>query len=307
MSKDEDGRVDLHCHSSASIGAIGAPPVIAEHYRNNGFRAFGLTEHDNFSSLEGAAEAAAAAGVEYVPGIEMSATVTDDVLGNRGVHLLGFFYEQTPALREHCDKVIGADEDMKREFLARLRQRGIADITEDELVSHIKVRFGAHDRWKRPLSNGPIGDLLIKRGVLPKDHSKTYRHCFSEICPDQKNEALPDARTACGILREAGATIILAHPLGGKPRTDYSAHAEKLRYWLENYVDGLEIFYATYALEHRRFLLSIVSELKRPFTGGSDSHAYDGEFGLSDAPYACVESLKEFRANGCCVGHPLPA
>ena len=34
----------------------------------------------------------------------------------------------------------------------------------------------------------------------------------------------------------------------------------------------------------------------RPYSGGSDRHSYKPGDKSSNAPYACVESLKEFRA-----------
>ena len=64
--------VDLHCHSSASSGAIGTPMKATSFFRDAGFAAFSLTEHDTLSSLDAAREAAEREGVEYLPGIEMS-------------------------------------------------------------------------------------------------------------------------------------------------------------------------------------------------------------------------------------------
>ena len=95
-----DGVVDLHCHSSASGGAIGKPPEIAAFFKARGYLAFGLTEHDTLLSLDAAREAAASVGIEYVPGIEVSARIEDAELPDRAAHILGFFYERTPELLE---------------------------------------------------------------------------------------------------------------------------------------------------------------------------------------------------------------
>lgn len=69
--------VDLHCHSSASNGATGKPADIARTLKHAGFAAFALTEHDSLASQDAAAAGAEAAGIEFVPGLEVSTRLDD--------------------------------------------------------------------------------------------------------------------------------------------------------------------------------------------------------------------------------------
>ena len=87
-------QVDLHCHSTASDGALAPAEVVARAHAR-GVRLLALTDHD---TLEGIAEARAAAvklGMQLVNGIELSST-----WGGATIHVLGYaFSEEAPALR----------------------------------------------------------------------------------------------------------------------------------------------------------------------------------------------------------------
>jgi hypothetical protein len=43
-------------------------------------------------------------------------------------------------------------------------------------------------------------------------------------------------------------------------------------------------------------LLDIVKERNRPFSGGTDSHGYGAASKWSEAPYECLESIRDFVA-----------
>ncbi|MBI5725149.1 MAG: PHP domain-containing protein [Planctomycetes bacterium] len=308
MKKDDRRKVDFHCHSSASSGAIGKPPEIARFFKKHGYSAFSLTEHDNFDSLPAARDAAEREAIEYVPGIELSVRSPElEGPGNPIRHVLAFFYQPTPFLADLARRRVEAHKERHRECLRRLKDRGIADITEDDLLAWIPVRFGKDDVWKLPYAcHGPIGDLLIQRGVLPEDRSKTVRDLFLEVALPLEDPAAPLMRDILSGLREAGAVLILAHPIRPDMSVDADQERKRLERWLDEYVDGLETFYEKYDVERRQFLRDIVRRRKRPYTGGSDTHTYDLNSNLkwSDAPYACLESLREFRATGRCETFP---
>lgn len=101
----------------------------------------------------------------------------------------------------------------------------------------------------------------------------------------------PNAREVCDTLHRAGAVVILAHPA--------TATKDQFLQWLDRYGDGIEVYHPRNKPDYRRLLLEVVRDTGCAFTGGSDLHWYgwDNMKDLySDAPYACLESLRAVRA-----------
>ena len=297
--------VDLHCHSSASGGAKGTPVQIAEFFKGHGYAAFSLTEHDNLYSLDAAVEACKKVGVEFVPGIEISARVgvsdgPDPV--DKVMHILGFFFERTPELDTLIKHSVARSTEWVRGGIVRLRQMGMADITEQELDEYIKSKYGPDDVWKRTYSIKPLRDLLVQRGVLSREGPPTIRDFLKELYPQSQLPPLPEAGRVSRVLAEAGAVRILAHPgdsptwPSGSGRMPSDAEHSRLRWWLDRYVDGLEAYTYKHTPEYRDMVLEISRSRHVPYSGGSDRHSYVDTTRMSDAPHACLESLKEFRA-----------
>jgi len=292
-----DGRlVDLHCHTSSSGGAIGTPMAAAAYFKENGYVAFSLTEHGNFESLEAGRRAAAELGIEYVPGIEVSCRVDDPDLPEDGADVLGFFCEITPELAALARRAVERATTWVKGGVERMRELGIAEVTEEDLRAWIKVRFGADDLWKRPYSIGPLGDILKQRGVLPEDGSKKVRELLEEVHPQSCLPPLPSVGEVSRILAEAGGVRIRAHPFSARTETTPDER-RRLEAWLDRYVDGLELFRPYRNPPYQEMIWEIVSRRKRPFSGGSDTHDYVDPVKVSEAPYACLESLREWKDN----------
>ena len=91
--------IDLHLQTTASDGAL-APSELVHQARAAGLFIFSITDHDTTAGSEAAAADARAAGLELVPGIEISA-----VADGRDVHMLGYFIDTaSPRLRGFLDR-----------------------------------------------------------------------------------------------------------------------------------------------------------------------------------------------------------
>src|SRR3990167_9206865 len=87
--------VDLHCHSTASDGAL-APAVVVARAFERGVRLLALTDHDTLDGLDEAGAAAQELGMQLVNGIELSCT-----WGGATIHVLGYaFNRDAPALQQ---------------------------------------------------------------------------------------------------------------------------------------------------------------------------------------------------------------
>ena len=76
---------DLHLHTSFSDGTY-SPEELVEHGRRNGLSAMALTDHDTVEGCPRMAAACERAGIEFVPGTELTAEID-----GYEVHLLGYF------------------------------------------------------------------------------------------------------------------------------------------------------------------------------------------------------------------------
>ena len=68
--------VDLHCHSTASDGAL-APTAVVQEAQRKGLHALALTDHDTVAGLAEAQSAGERLGVRIVAGVELSAVEHD--------------------------------------------------------------------------------------------------------------------------------------------------------------------------------------------------------------------------------------
>ena len=76
--------VDLHCHSTASDGAL-APAAVVARAHENGVQMLALTDHDTLEGLEEARATAQALNMQFINGVELSCT-----WGGATIHVLGY-------------------------------------------------------------------------------------------------------------------------------------------------------------------------------------------------------------------------
>src|SRR3990167_5843335 len=76
--------VDLHCHSTASDGAL-APALVVARAHERGVRVLALTDHDTLEGLDEARSAANSLDMQLINGIELSC-----MWGGATIHVLGY-------------------------------------------------------------------------------------------------------------------------------------------------------------------------------------------------------------------------
>ena len=80
---------DLHSHSTVSDGLLSPAELVAWAVRR-GIDALALTDHDDVAGLDEAGRAAAAAGIRFVPGVEISVSWM-----THSVHIVGLGIDPT--------------------------------------------------------------------------------------------------------------------------------------------------------------------------------------------------------------------
>src|SRR5579864_81414 len=120
--------IDLHCHSTASDGTFSPSQVVALAVAK-GLSALSLTDHDTIGGIAEAAEAASKAGIDFLPGIEISC----DVPRPATMHLLGYGVDpQSPVLRDMTRRLIEGRNDRNPRIIRKLNELGIS-ITMEEV------------------------------------------------------------------------------------------------------------------------------------------------------------------------------
>ena len=90
--------IDLHTHTTASDGRC-TPAELVARASAAGVTVLAVTDHDTVAGGDAAAEACAAAGIEFVPGIEITA-----VRDGMDVHVLGYFVDRQSPGAPHVSR-----------------------------------------------------------------------------------------------------------------------------------------------------------------------------------------------------------
>ncbi len=297
---DQNGRVDLHSHSYASNDGAGYPGDIARHFKQAGFAAFSLTDHGSYLGQEEAARVAAEVGIEFIPGVEITASVGDEGLPTDDrADILCYFYELTPEVR-----ALGVRHE---EFFGTICRFLEASVKAGKLAmdpsgfeAYLESRYGelgvAH--WPG-IQREALGQILIECGLidLAEGRERGFDECEwsrQQVAVHLNDYNLPspplELETVCRVMKQAGAVLILAHPGSGKREASDTERARITR-WLDRYVDGIEVFHHRNNPGYRSMLLDIARRRDCPYTGGGDRHNIPGDARLAGINPGSPEAL----------------
>jgi predicted metal-dependent phosphoesterase TrpH len=245
--------IDLHTHTTASDGRC-EPQELVARARRAGVTVLAVSDHDTVAACDAAAAACLDAGMEFVPGIEITA-VRDEV----DVHVLGYFIDAHAA-------PLGA-------FLSEQRQRRF------DRVGRIVARLGElgirvdADAILRPALAHPgrsIGRPAVARALVAAGYVASTNDAFSVWLSRGRPAFVPREGAApenvIAQIHAAGGVASLAHPgLLGRDE------------WIAGLVaaglDAIETYHTNHdeaATEHYR---GIAARYGVAVTGGSDYHA----------------------------------
>lgn len=263
---------DLHLHTRFSDGSF-TPEQVVEHAVKQRLSALALTDHD---TLEGCAPMAAAcwiAGLEFIPGIELTAECAD-----HEIHLLGYFLDlgNEVLLRE-----IALFQSVRRERIREIVRR----------LNGIGVPLRAEDVFAVANCRSP-GRPHVARALAELGHCRTMDEAFERFLKRHRPAWVPKhklaAASAIELVHQAGGLAVMAHP--GLSRTD--SVIPKLA---AAGLDGLECFHPRHSSAQMQHYLTIADGLALLITGGSDCHGDSrgkALIGTIKLPYEYVRRLK---------------
>jgi 3',5'-nucleoside bisphosphate phosphatase len=244
--------IDLHMHTNASDGRSTPEELVARAYAV-GIRTMSVTDHDTMASVASAARAAAAAGIELVPGIEMTA-----VFAGRDVHVLGYYVDANASeLREHTDAQRASRVQRAREIAALL-----ASLRVPIDIEGLVARAPAGDA--KSLARPQIARALVEAG-----HVGSVQEAFDRFLGDGCPAYLPNAgkspEEVVGIINRAGGIASLAHP--GPLQQD-----ELIPRLAEAGLAAVEVYHCAHDEAARHYYRELARRHGLAVSGGSDYH-----------------------------------
>ena len=249
------GQYDLHCHSTASDGALSPTDIVVRAYEQ-GIRCLALTDHDSIDGLEAAKQSADQfSDMTFINGIEMTCQWR-----KRVIHVVGLGFTPTDELRSFLKAVTDLRDNRAEKICQKLIKKGLPDL----LPYATKLADG-----------GQIGRPHIARAMLELELVKNEQEAFDNYlgtgkCGDVKME-WPEIESVCDIVKKAGVKTVIAHP------TKYRFSFSKLRELISDFTDaggdGIEVAYGGLSPNHHRDLLTLASRQDIIVSAGSDFHS----------------------------------
>jgi hypothetical protein len=275
--------IDLHTHTTASDGRR-TPSELVACAAAAGVTVLSVTDHDTIAGCDPAAAACAEAGVEFVPGIEITAT-RDGV----DVHVLGYFID----LRSTSLATFLADQ--RRRRLERVRQMilrlGTCGI---ELDADAILQPGIGDAARS------AGRPWIARALVERGHCATTAEAFERWLARGRPAYVPRLAAPpdeiVARIHEARGIASLAHP-------GLLGHDEWIPEFTSAGLDALEAYHSRHDAERTRHYVGLAGRLGLGVSGGSDYHADDvhgavtpGSVSLPRPAYDALIRLKSTAA-----------
>ncbi|MDO3722635.1 PHP domain-containing protein [Marinobacter sp. chi1] len=199
--------IDLHCHSTASDGAL-APAALVERAAERGVTHLALTDHDTVDGLAEARSAALLHNVELVPGVELSC-----LWKSRTIHVVGLDFDPTD------QAFLSAMDTQNSNRWARARQ--IAERLSKLRVDDLLARATEHAGGEVP-GRPHFAKVLVEAGVV-SNVAQTFKRHLGAGKPGDVKAYWPELDEVVGWIVAAGGIAVLAHP------RKYQMTATKLR------------------------------------------------------------------------------
>ncbi|MEP7309537.1 MAG: PHP domain-containing protein [Acidobacteriota bacterium] len=270
--------IDLHTHTTASDGRC-SPAELVARAAAAGVGVLSVTDHDTVAGCEPTAAACAAAQLEFVPGIEITA-VRDGV----DVHVLGYFMDvESPALaqflalqREDRISRVRAMVDLLRGFGMELDAEAILKPAREDAAK------SAGRPW--------VARAMVEAGYVP-----TISDAFERWLGHGRPAFVPRRGTTpqavIAQLREAGGIASIAHP-------GLLEHDEWLPTFVDAGLDAIEAYHSEHDATTTSRYVSFADKAGIAVTGGSDYHgdASHGALGDVTLPRDAFERIKALAA-----------
>jgi 3',5'-nucleoside bisphosphate phosphatase len=218
-----------------------------------GLTVLAVTDHDTTAASAEIATHAAAAGIEAINGIEVTASY-----GGRDVHVLGYFVSTT---------VTALQTFLIAQRAARVARVKAIAVRLAELGYPIDLSSTLDDAQRA--SARSVGRPQVARAMVAAGHVASIQEAFDRwlgrggLAFVPREGASPES--VIEVIHEAGGLASLAHP----GRTLIDDRLERLR---DAGLDALEVFHSDHVPAQVTHYAGVAAKLNLLCTGGSDFH-----------------------------------
>jgi hypothetical protein len=247
---------DLHCHSTVSDGLL-SPAAVVERAKANGVDLLALTDHDEIGGLDEAIAAAAAHGIRFVTGTEISVSWGDD----QTVHIVALnFDHRYPALVEGLGRVRGGRDARAGRMAAELAKHGIDGAYEGAL------KYAGNPAL---ISRAHFARYIVERGFAP-DVKSVFDHWLAKGKPGYVSHPWAELPDALAWIKGAGGVAVIAHP--GRYRLTAAERRALYVAFKELGGQGIEVVSGSHNADEQREFAAIAREFGFMASRASDFH-----------------------------------
>lgn len=294
-----EAQIDLHCHSTASDGRL-SPTQVVEKAKAAGLKALALTDHDTVGGIAEFVKAGKSAGLETIPGVEVSAQWAKGTM-----HIVGLFVDPEHAeFRAFLKKLADGRKIRNPQIVKKLNEQGVqitmAEVEEEAGLKDDGPGGGAIDK---SVGRPHIASLLIKKGYV-KDKQEAFDKYLAKGASCYVTRFVASPKESIAMIHASGGLAILAHPPYLK--ADDDADMDRIVCGLRTEgLDGIEVHYSTHTPEQTALCARLAEKYDLAPSGGSDFHGEPAggrggktvELGTGignnlKIPYAVLENLK---------------
>ena len=189
--------IDLHLHSRASDGTLSSTELVSL-AAARGVSLMALTDHDCLDGVAEAAAACTAAGIRFLPGVEVSVS-----WDHKTLHIVGVGVDpQHAGLKAGLARLQAVRDARALEIGRRLEKHGVTGAHAGALALAGDAR----------LTRTHFARFLHQAGPV-KDEARAYKQYLGRGKPGHVSVEWASLEECIGWIHSAGGQAILAHPL----------------------------------------------------------------------------------------------
>lgn len=192
-------KIDLHCHTTASDGAL-SPQQLIERAQQNELTAMAITDHDTTAGYQQIRDCARQQGLYLISGVEISC----DWQGHT-IHIVGLDFDVTnSALQQGLEYIRHLRQLRATEILAKLQAR--PNFNHLDLPSLLSEQVG-----QGVVGRGHFAQLLISQGYVKNTQQAFDKYLKKGRIAYVKSQ-WPELSEVVRWIQAAGGIAVIAHP-----------------------------------------------------------------------------------------------
>jgi hypothetical protein len=259
--------VDLHCHSTASDGTL-APADVVRLAVECQLGALALTDHDTIDGVADAAAEANRLGLDFLPGIEISAEFPHPGT----LHLLGYGVDpQSAVLRDLTKTLLAGRDNRNPKIVAKLNEMGV----------HVSMQEWEDEAKGNVLGRPQLAAILHRKGYV-SSIKEAFNKYLGQGAPAYADKERLSPRRAIEMIVECGGVPVLAHPI--QLHTDNDAQLERIvKDLIDQGLAGIEVIHSDHNADNVQKYDALARRYGLLRTGGSDFHGANKQIELGVA------------------------